>query len=101
MHWCVIIIASLLIITCGRVIELHTQHTELDNNVTKSLLTTAEFENALPLSLNKSQCINVIINGEFTIDLTEFTKCMTIIILLRCNFCRYIRNDDHVLREFR
>ena len=68
MHWRTIIITSLFIITCG-VIEIHTQHTKLNVNVTKSWLTTAEYANALSLSLNLSPCTNVYINGEFTFNL--------------------------------
>ena len=65
MHWRGIIITSLLIITL-RIIELHTHHTKLNINGTKSWLTIPEFENALPLSLNVSSCTNVYINGKFT-----------------------------------
>ena len=69
MNWRVIIMTSILIITCG-VRELHTHHTKLNINVTKSWLTTAEFANALLLSLNTSKCTNVYINGEFIINLS-------------------------------
>ena len=67
MHWRVIIVPSLLIITCG-VFELHTHHTKFNVNVANSWLTSAEFANALSLSLNVSRCVNVYINGKFTIN---------------------------------
>ena len=68
MYWSVIIITSILIITCGG-IELHTDHTKLNINVEKSWLTTAEFTKYLSLSLNVSRCTNVFLNGEFRINL--------------------------------
>ena len=72
MHWNLIVITSLLIITCGVIKSTHlknTRHVELNVNVTKSWLTAAEFANALSLSLNVSRCTNVYINGEFMISL--------------------------------
>ena len=69
MHWRIINIISLLIITCG-IIELNSHHTELNVNLKKSWLTTAEFAKYLQLSLNVSRCTNVYISGEFTINLS-------------------------------
>ena len=69
MHWRIIIMISILIITSG-IRELHTHHTKFNINVTKSWLTTAEFANALLLSLNTSKCTNVFINGKFTFYLS-------------------------------
>ena len=69
MHSRILIITSILIITFG-VIEVRTDHTKLNVNVKESWLTTAEFANALSLSLYASRCTNVFIIGEFTINLS-------------------------------